>query len=126
GGAGGAGGSGQFAPTVGRVPYSTFTARADTVSTAGENGITVANVCNAGTGSCDGGGGGAGGGGVVGGAQGDVQFGSGTSNEWYGYGGYPGQNTTGGVGGLSEVYQYYPDDSANGSVVISYTTGAPA
>ena len=126
GGAGGAGGSGQFAPTVGRVPYSTFTARADTVSTAGQNGITVANVCNAGTGSCDGGGGGAGGGGVVGGAQGDVQFGSGTSNEWYGYGGYPGQNTTGGVGGLSEGYQYYPDDSANGSVVISYTTGAPA
>ncbi len=49
------------------------------------------------TASCDGGGGGAGGGGVVGGAQGDVQFGSGSSDEWYGYGGYPGQNSTGGV-----------------------------
>ncbi len=79
GGAGGAGGSGQFAPTLGRVPYSSFTARADIVSRAGQNGITVAKVCNATTGSCDGGGGGAGGGGVIGGAQGDVQFGSGTS-----------------------------------------------
>ena len=126
GGAGGAGGSGQFAPTIGRVPYSSFAARTDIVSGAGQDGITVANVCNATTGSCDGGGGGAGGGGVVGGAQGDVQFGSGTSNEWYGYGGYPGQNSTGGIGGLSADYQYYPDDSADGSVVISYTTGAPS
>ncbi len=126
GGAGGAGGSGQFAPTLGRVPYSTFTARSDdATSTAGQDGITVGQVCDANTGSCDGGGGGAGGGGLVGGAQGDVQFGSGDSDEWYGYGGYPGQNSTGSVGGLTASYQYYPDDSADGSVVISYSTGAP-
>ena len=109
------------------MPYSTFTARSDDpISTAGQDGITVGQVCDANTGSCDGGGGGAGGGGVVGGAQGDVQFGSGTSDEWYGYGGYPGQNSTGGIGGLAASYQYYPDDSADGSVVISYSTGAPA
>ncbi|HEY3925517.1 MAG TPA: fibronectin type III domain-containing protein [Acidothermaceae bacterium] len=125
GGAGGAGGSGQFAPTIGRLPYSTFTGRSDAVSVEGQDGITVGQVCDANTGSCDGGGGGAGGGGVVGGAQGDVQFGSGTSDEWYGYGGYPGQNSTGGLGGLAASYQYYPDDSADGSLVISYTTGAP-
>ena len=125
GGAGGAGGSGQFSPTIGRVPYSTFTGRSDTTSTAGQDGITVGQVCDASTGSCDGGGGGAGGGGAAGGAQGDVQFGSGASDEWYGYGGYPGQNSTGGAGGLTASYQYYPDDSADGSVVISYSTGAP-
>ena len=125
GGAGGAGGSGQYLPTIGRVPYSTFTARSDVSSTAGQDGITVGQVCDANTGSCDGGGGGAGGGGVVGGAQGDVQFGSGSSDEWYGYGGYPGQNSTGGASGLTASYQYYPDDSADGSVVISYSTGAP-
>jgi titin len=125
GGAGGAGGSGQFQPTIGRVPYSTFAARTDTTTTAGQDGLSVGQVCNSATGSCDGGGGGAGGGGAVGGAQGDVQFGSGSSDEWYGYGGYPGENSTGGIGGLSASYQYYPDDSANGSVVISYSTGAP-
>ncbi|HZV25778.1 MAG TPA: fibronectin type III domain-containing protein, partial [Acidothermaceae bacterium] len=126
GGAGGAGGSGQYAPTLGRVPYSTFTARPDVTSTSGEQGITVATVCNnAPSPGCDGGGGGAGGGGAQGGQQGDVQFGSGTSDEWYGYGGYPGANSTGGVGGLTSSYQYYSDDAADGSVAISYTTGAP-
>jgi hypothetical protein len=126
GGAGGAGGSGQYEPTLGRVPYSTFSARTDTVSTDGQEGITVATVCdNAPYPGCDGGGGGAGGGGAIGGAQGDVQFGSESSNEWYGYGGYPGQNSTGGLAGLSAAYQFYPDDSADGSVTISYTTGGP-
>ena len=48
-----------------------------------------------------------------------------TSDEWYGYGGYPGQNSTGAVSGLNATYQYYPDDSADGSVTISYSTGAP-
>jgi hypothetical protein len=124
--AGGAGGSGQYEPTLGRVPYSTFSARTDTVSTDGQEGITVATVCNnAPYPGCDGGGGGAGGGGATGGAQGDVQFGSESSNEWYGYGGYPGQNSTGGLAGLSAAYQFYPDDSADGSVTISYTTGGP-
>ena len=125
GGSGGAGGSGQFAPTLGRVPYATFSPRTDMNSPAGQDGITVGQVCDAATGSCDGGAGGAGGGGVVGGAQGDVQFGSGSSDEWYGYGGYPGRNSTGGFGGLTAGYQYYPDDSADGGLVISYTTGAP-
>ena len=105
GGAGGAGGSGQYEPTLGRVPYSTFSARADTVSTDGQEGITVATVCNnAPYPGCDGGGGGAGGGGATGGAKGDVQFGSESSNEWYGYGGYPGQNSTGGLAGLSAAF----------------------
>jgi hypothetical protein len=126
GGSGGAGGSGQYSPTLGRVPYSTFSARSDTTAGVGQNGITVYTVCNnAPAPGCDGGGGGAGGGGVQGGAQGSVQFGSGTSNEWYGYGGYPGQNSTGTISGLSASYQYYADNSANGSVTISYVTGTP-
>ncbi len=126
GGAGGAGGSGQYPPTLGRAPASSFLARTDISSSNGQQGITVATVCNnAPPPGCDGGGSGAGGGGVVGGAQGGIQFGSGSSDEWYGYGGYPGENSTGGIGGLSASYQYYPDDSANGSVVISYSTGAP-
>jgi predicted RNA-binding protein with TRAM domain len=126
GGSGGAGGSGQFAPTIGHVPYSTFSARSDTTSGSGRKGITVYTPCQGTPGArCDGGGGGAGGGGVQGGEQGSVQFGSGSSNEWYGYGGYPGQNSTGSVSGLTGSYQYYPDNSGNGSVTIAYTTGAP-
>jgi predicted RNA-binding protein with TRAM domain len=126
GGAGGSGGSGQYPPTIGRVAGSTFTARTDVVSATGQNGITVAYVCSVIPGNnCDGGGSGAGGGGVSGGAQGDIQFGSGTSNEWYGYGGAPGGNSTASLAGLTDSYQYYPDNNANGSVTISYTTGAP-
>ncbi|MEO5744867.1 MAG: fibronectin type III domain-containing protein, partial [Terracoccus sp.] len=126
GGSGGAGGSGQFPPTVGHVPYSTFTARSDTTSGTGRNGISVYTPCLTTPGArCDGGGGGAGGGGVQGGEQGDVQFGSGSSNEWYGYGGYPGQNSTGATNGLTGSYSYYPSNSGNGSITISYTTGAP-
>jgi titin len=126
GGAGGTGGSGQYAPTLGRLPYSTFTARADATSTVGQNGITVATVCNnAPAPGCDGGASGAGGGGAQGGAQGGVEFGSGTSNEWFGYGGYPGQNSTAGLPGLSALYQWYANNAVAGSVTISYVTGAP-
>ena len=126
GGAGGTGGSGQYAPTLGRLPYSTFTARTDATSIVGQNGITVAAVCNnAPAPGCDGGGSGGGGGGAQGGAQGAVEFGSGTSDEWFGYGGYPGQSDTAGVAGLSSIYQWYADNSSNGSVTISYVTGAP-
>ncbi|MDQ1537861.1 MAG: hypothetical protein QOE58_2254, partial [Actinomycetota bacterium] len=125
GGSGGAGGSGQFAPTIGRAPYSTFLARPDATTGVGQKGITVYTVCIPGD-RCDGGGGGAGGGGIQGGAQGSVQFGSGSSNEWYGYGGYPGQSSTGSVSGLTASYQYYPNNSGNGSVTISYTGGSPS
>ncbi len=110
GGAGGTGGSGQYAPTLGRRPYSAFSARADATSLAGQNGITVATVCNnAPAPGCDGGASGAGGGGAQGGAQGSVEFGSGSSNEWFGYGGYPGQNDTAGLSGLTALYQFYAD-----------------
>jgi hypothetical protein len=96
GGAGGAGGSGQFLPTLGRVDASSFTARTDIVSTVGQTGITVYTACMApGSVSCDGGGSGAGGGGTVGGEQGQIQFGSATSDEWYGYGGSPGESLSG-------------------------------
>jgi predicted RNA-binding protein with TRAM domain len=126
GGSGGSGGSGQYSPTLGRLPYSTFSGRTDTVSTVGQTGITVAAVCNgAAAPGCDGGGSGGGGGGALGGAQGGVQFGSGTSNEWYGYGGYPGQNSTAGITGLSGAYQYYSNNNAAGFVTISYVTGSP-
>jgi titin len=124
GGSGGAGGSGQFAPTIGRAPYATFQARSDATTSSGQKGITAATVCIPGD-RCDGGGGGAGGGGVQGGAQGSEQFGSGDSNEWYGYGGYPGQNTTGSVSGLTASYDYYPGNSGHGSITIGYSTGAP-
>jgi len=126
GGSGGSGGSGQFAPTLGRLPYATFTGRSDTTSTNGQAGATVAPVCLAIPGNnCDGGGGGGGGGGAQGGLQGTIEFGSGTSLEWFGYGGYPGQNATAGLSGLSAIYQYYSTNNGNGSVTLSYASGAP-
>ncbi len=126
GGSGGSGGSGQYSPTLGRISYSSFSPRTDTTSVVGQNGITVATVCNnAAAPGCDGGGSAGGGGGAVGGAQGGIQFGSGTSDEWYGYGGYPGENDTAGLSGLTSSYQYYSNNDANGSVTISYVTGVP-
>jgi len=95
----------------------------------------------AGEAGCDGGGGAAGGGGVTGGAAGSVQFGSGSSDEWYGQGGSPGQNSTDGFAGLSAQYTYYSDTntgrptganafqdpgaSFDGSVSVTYATGVP-
>ncbi|MCU1415560.1 MAG: fibronectin type protein [Microbacteriaceae bacterium] len=121
-GSGGGGGSGQYFPLDGRAPYSTFSARTDAVSTNGQPGLAVNAIC---TTTCDGGGSGAGGGGVIGGAQGNIEFGTGSYTEWMGYGGYPGQNSTASIDGLGSSYQYYADNNANGSVSITYVTGAP-
>ncbi|MGA2835658.1 MAG: putative Ig domain-containing protein [Acidimicrobiales bacterium] len=90
---------------------------------------------------CDGGGGAGGGGGAAGGSAGNVQFGSGSSDEWYGQGGSPGENSTGGFPGLNSIDAYYADEDTgkctgtetfadpgaafDGSVVITYSTGVP-
>jgi titin len=127
GGSGGSGGSGQYPPTLGQISLPTYTARTDTTSTKGEDGESVYTACHQVTGElCDGGGGAGGGGGAQGGSAGFVEFGSGTSDEWFGLGGYPGENSTGGLSGLSSQYNYYGDDNSNGSVVISYSSGSPS
>ena len=127
GGSGGSGGSGQFAPTQGQISLPPFQARSDTTSTTGQNGEYVYTACHQVSGEqCDGGGGAGGGGGAQGGSAGLVEFGSGTSDEWFGLGGYPGSNSTGELSGLSAQYSHYSDDNSNGSVVISYSTGAPS
>ena len=124
GGSGGSGGSGQYAPIVGRLAAASYTGRSDTVAGSGQPGINVDDICHQpGSTSCDGGGSGGGGGGAQGGAQGDDEFGAGTSTEWFGYGGFPGQNNTAGFGGLSALYQYFANNNAAGSVVITYSTG---
>jgi hypothetical protein len=130
-----------------------------TYATEGQAGIAVFTTCGGETNGsnadqyfntgapdteagCDGGGGAGGGGGAAGGSAGQVQFGSGTSDEWYGLGGSPGESSTGGIAGLSSLYQYYTDadDGAptgtdtfadpsaadDGSVVLTYATGVPA
>jgi len=126
GGSGGSGGSGQFSPTLGQISLPTFFARPDATTTTGEDGESVYTACHQVTGEqCDGGGGAGGGGGAQGGSAGFVEFGSGTSDEWFGLGGNPGENSTGGLSGLGSQYGYYSDDNANGSVVLSYSTGAP-
>jgi titin len=127
GGSGGSGGSGQFSPTLGQISLPTFTARPDTTSTKGEDGESVYTACHQVSGEqCDGGGGAGGGGGAQGGSAGFVEFGSGTSDEWFGLGGYPGENSTAGLSGLSSQYNYYANDNANGSVVISFSSGSPS
>jgi predicted RNA-binding protein with TRAM domain len=91
---------------------------------------------------CDGGGGAGGGGGAAGGSAGNDEFGSGSSDEWYGQGGSPGENSTGGLAGLSAIYSFYNDTDTgvpsgtgtfanpgatfDGSVTITYSTGVPA
>ena len=126
-------------------------------TTQGQQGIAVFTQCGGSTGSnanqyfnanapsgeagCDGGGGAGGGGGAAGGAAGNDQFGSGSSDEWYGQGASPGQNSTGGVAGLVGSDPFYSDSNAgtptatntfkdpgaayDGSVVITYATGIP-
>ena len=129
-----------------------------TYSTQGQAGTAVFTLCGGTTNAnnadqyfntgapnseagCDGGGGAGGGGGMAGGSAGSVQFGSGSSDEWYGQGGSPGENSTGGLSGLSAFYAYYPDTDTgtpsgtatfadpgaayDGSVTITYATGAP-
>ncbi len=111
-------------------------------STNGQNSNQYFNAdAPSGEAGCDGGGGAGGGGGAAGGAAGDDQFGSGSSDEWYGQGGSPGENSTGGIAGLSGVDAYYsnadgaapsvsnnfvdPGPTYDGSVVITYATGVP-
>ena len=126
GGSGGSGGSGQYAPTLGQISVPNYIARPDQTSTTGQYGESVYSACHQVSGEqCDGGGGAGGGGGAQGGSAGLVEFGSGTSDEWFGLGGYPGESSTGGLSGLSSQYDYYSNDNANGSVVLSYSTGAP-
>ncbi len=125
-------------------------------TTQGQPGIAVFTMCGGSTNGsnadqyfstgapnseagCDGGGGAGGGGGAAGGSAGNVQFGSGSSDEWYGQGGSPGENSTGGFAGLSSIDAYYSDTDTgvpagtdtfadpgaayDGSVTITYSTG---
>ena len=101
GGAGGNGGNGQFAAIIGRVAEDHHVARPDTTSTTGRPGYNTAVACG---GSCDGGASGAGGGGEQGGDRGDVQYGGASATEWFGFGGAPGSNSTGGFVGLVDSY----------------------
>jgi len=127
GGSGGSGGSGQYSPTLGQISLPTYIARPDQTSTTGQFGESVYTACHQVSGEqCDGGGGAGGGGGLQGGSAGLVEFGSGSSDEWFGLGGYPGESSTSGLSGLSAQYNYYSNDNANGSVVLSYSTGAPS
>ncbi|EPR76563.1 fibronectin type III [Leifsonia rubra CMS 76R] len=127
GGGGGNGGSGQFASTRGRTATASYLGRTDTVTGTGQAGINANDACiQTSCSNNDGGGSGGGGGGSLGGTQGAIEFGAGTSNEWFGYGGSVGQNSTGSLSGLSASYQYYSNNGAAGSVVISYSTGSPA
>ncbi|HRA51922.1 MAG TPA: fibronectin type III domain-containing protein, partial [Actinotalea sp.] len=121
GGGGGNGGSGQYEPTRGRPADGTFVGRTDTTSSNGQTGIQPSG----GT-SNDGGGSGGGGGGAQGGAQGRVEFGAGTSTEWFGYGGSVGENRTTGFDGLSASYEHAAQNSGNGSIVIRWVTGTAA
>ena len=129
GGSGGSGGSGQYVPLIGRISLSSHSPRTDAVSTSGQNGKYVYSSCleagAAALGWCDGGGGAGGGGGAVGGARGLVEFGSGSATEWFGHGGNPGANATGGFTGLAAGYVYYPGNNGGGSVVIRYSSGLP-
>lgn len=124
GGAGGNGGNGQFAPIVGRRAEPTHTARPDLVSTTGRPGWNTADACT--VASCDGGASGAGGGGAVGGDRGTIQYGGASATEYFGFGGFPGANSTAGLAGLSANYSYYAGNSAHGSLTITYSDGAPS
>jgi len=127
GGGGGNGGSGQYAPTRGRNATEDFVPRADATSTSGQAGADAATACAAATcNNDDGGGSGGGGGGAQGGAQGQIEFGAGTSNEWFGYGGSVGSNSVGGFSALVSGYVYAAQNSGNGAIVLSYETGTPA
>ncbi|RZS56194.1 fibronectin type III domain protein [Microcella putealis] len=125
-GGGGNGGSGQFAPTRGRNADGTFVARTDVTSTNGQVGINAAVACAQSTCSNDdGGGSGGGGAGAQGGAQGRIEFGAGSSNEWFGYGGSVGENSVATFTSLLTSYGYAAQNSGNGSITISYETGSP-
>lgn len=122
GGAGGSGGSGQYAPIVGRLAEDHFVARSDATDTSGRPGVSPDAVAGH---NVDGGGSGAGGGGAQGGERGADQYGGATATEWFGFGGYPGSNSSGGLSGLSESYQYYSGNNASGSITLTYSVGVP-
>jgi hypothetical protein len=125
GGAGGNGGNGQFLPIVGRRAEDSHVPRADaTTSTNGRPGMDTYLVCSPGF-RCDGGASGAGGGGSQGGEQGAVQYGGDTATEYFGFGGYPGANSTADLPGLTTSYEYYAGNSDDGSISIAYDDGAP-
>ncbi len=125
-GGGGNGGSGQYASTRGRNADGTFVARSES-STSGQTGRHATDACAAATCSNDdGGGSGGGGGGAQGGAAGAIEFGAGTSNEWFGYGGAVGANSDGGFTTFTTGYEYAASNRAAGSLVISYDTGLPS
>lgn len=138
GGSGGSGGSGQFIETQGQISKSTFSGRTDATATSGQIGLYVSFACDAdgvaggslvtSDGRCDGGGGAGGGGGAQGGLRGSLQYGAGVSRsapEFFGLGAFPGSNSTSGIAELSASYVYYSTNNANGSAVISYTSGVP-
>ena len=124
GGAGGNGGNGQFLPIVGRRAYDTHTPRSDTTSTNGRTGMNTSEACTPDF-RCDGGASGAGGGGAVGGERGEIQYGGASATEYFGFGGYPGSNSTASYSNLSAYYDFYAGNSDDGSVTISYETGTP-
>ena len=124
GGAGGNGGNGQYYPIVGRRAEATHTPRPDEVSTTGRPGWNTADACT--VSSCDGGASGAGGGGAVGGDRGTIQYGGASATEYFGFGGFPGANSTAGLAGLSANYSYYAGNGAPGSITITYSDGAPS
>jgi titin len=127
-------------PTQGQAGIDVFTQCGGSINANTSNQYFNADAPS-GEAGCDGGGGAGGGGGAAGGAAGNDQFGSGSSDEWYGQGGSPGDNSTGGIAGLSGVDAYYagadigapsgtntfldPGASYDGSVVITYSTGVP-
>ena len=127
-------------PTQGQPGTAVFTMCGGTTGGNNSNQYFNANAPS-GEAGCDGGGGAGGGGGAAGGAAGSVQFGSGSSDEWYGQGGSPGQSAIAGLAGLSAQYVYYSDTntgrpsstntfqdpgaSFDGSVSVTYATGVP-
>ncbi|MGB6056633.1 MAG: fibronectin type III domain-containing protein [Microthrixaceae bacterium] len=122
GGSGGSGGSGQYAPIIGRLAEDTFLARSDVTDTSGRPGLSA----NAAAGqNADGGGSGAGGGGSQGGERGADQYGGASATEWFGFGGFPGSNSTAEFSGLVESYQYFTGNNGNGSITLTYSVGVP-
>ena len=124
GGAGGNGGNGQYEPIVGRRAEDSHVPRSDATSTTGRPGLDTWLVCSPGF-RCDGGASGAGGGGAEGGEQGAVQYGGANATEYFGFGGYPGANSTADLPGLTASYDFYDGNSQNGSITVAYDNGAP-
>jgi len=99
--------------------------RSDNVQNA-RSGTTVTgtNGSAGGTSTGDGGGGGGGGGGVLGGSGGAAVFIDGSA-EFFGYGGFAGTSTAGGISGLSASTSTYTA-ATDGSVTFTYTADTTA